>query len=134
LPEVQLGVGTVQDYALAGVNFRIGSGLNSDFGAPRLAPAVSGGYAYQPVQPFVWYVFAGIDGMAKAHDEFLQGNNFSSSFHVDMNPLVGEAQVGAAFVFWGVRLSYTQVFQSQEFHGQKGGVHQFGAIALSARF
>jgi lipid A 3-O-deacylase len=134
LPEVQLGVGTVQDYALAGVNFRIGSGLPSDFGAPRLAPGISGGYAYQPVHPFNWYVFAGVDGQAKAHDEFLQGNNFSSSFHVDMNPLVGEAQFGAALLFWGMRLSYTQVFQSQEFHGQKGGLHQFGAIALSARF
>ena len=134
LPEVQLGAGTLQDYALAGVNFRIGSGLQSDYGAPRLPPGVTGNYAYTPVHPFDWYVFAGGDGIAKAHDVFLQGNNFSSSFHVSMIPVVGGAQFGVAFIWHGVRLSYTQVFQTQEFHGQKDGLHQFGSIALSVRF
>jgi hypothetical protein len=37
-------------------------------------------------------------------------------------------------MFYGVRLTYTQSAQTQEFHGQHGGLHQMGALALSARF
>jgi hypothetical protein len=37
-------------------------------------------------------------------------------------------------IFYGARLTYTQVFQTQEFQHQKGGLHQFGSFALSVRF
>lgn len=134
LPELQGQVGTVEDYVLAGINFRIGQGLNADYGVARLTPGTGGSDAFQPVRRFGWYVFAGVDGQFKAHDELLQGNDFADSLHVTMNPLVGEAQVGAAIIFAGFRLTYTQVIQTQTFHDQHGGPHQFGSLALSARF
>ncbi len=134
LPEVQAQVGTVQDYVLAGVNMRIGQGLTADYGVPRLSPGPSGADVFQPTRPLGWYVFAGIDGQAIAHDEFLQGSDFRTSLHVTMKPLVGEVQGGLAIIYHGVRLSYTQVFQTTTFKGEHGGLHQFGSLALSARF
>ena len=134
LPEAQAQVGTVQDYVLTGVNFRIGQGLNSDFGVARLAPGTTGSDVFQPVRRFGWYAFAGFDGQAWAHNELLQGNDFSSSRHVTEKAVVGDLQIGAAIIYHGVRLSYTQVFQSTTFKGQHGGLHQFGSLALSARF
>ena len=47
---------------------------------------------------------------------------------------VGEAEGGAALLLYGVRLSYTQVFQTHEFVGQRGGLHEFGSLAGSVRF
>ena len=134
LPEAQAQIGTVQDYVLGGVNFRIGQGLNADFGVARLAPGTTGSDVFQPVRPFGWYVFGGLDGRALAHDELLQGNDFSSSRHVTIKPLVGDVQLGAAIIYHGVRLSYTQVFETTTFSGEHGGLHQFGSLALSARF
>jgi hypothetical protein len=134
LPEVQAGLGNVRIYGLAGVNVRLGQGLNSDFGVARLPPGLSGGDAFTPTRPFVWYVFAGVDGQAVGHDVTLNGNTYQSSPSVNLTPWVGEFQAGAAIVAHGVRLTYTQVFQTQEFAHQKGGLHQFGSLALSVRF
>ena len=36
-------------------------------------------------------------------------------------------------MFCGVRLTYTQVFQTSEFNVPEGGPHQFGSLALSVR-
>ena len=47
---------------------------------------------------------------------------------------MGEFQGGLALMFCGMRLTYTQVVQTQEFKYQKGGLHQFGSLALSVRF
>jgi hypothetical protein len=33
-----------------------------------------------------------------------------------------------------MRLTFAYVAQTQEFHGQSGGLHQFGSAALSMRF
>jgi len=53
---------------------------------------------------------------------------------VKITPFVGEMQLGFAMMFHGVRLTYTHVLQTQEFQHQKGGLHQFGSLALSVRF
>lgn len=134
LPGASVGLGTVRVYAEAGAQFRLGSGLGSDFGAPRLRPGPSGGDAFVPVQPFAWYVFGGVSGQAVATDITLNGNTWQDSRSVTLTPLVGEFQAGLAIMAWGMRLSYTQVFQTQEFKHQTGGLHQFGSLALSVRF
>lgn len=135
LPSITGGVGTVRDYAQAGISFRFGQGLASDFGTPRIRPGSSGWDAYTPTQPFVWYVFAGADGQAIARDVFLDGSTFrSNSPHVNKKPFVGEFEAGVGLILYGVRVTYTQVWQTQEFHGQKGGLFNFGSLSLSARF
>lgn len=135
LPAITVGVGTVRDYIQAGFNVRLGQGLSSDFGAPRIRPGLSGSDAYTPTRPLAWYVFAGADGQAVARDVFLDGSTFRArSPSVDKRTFLGEFQVGLAAMFYGVRVTYTQVFQTESFKGQKSGLFNFGSLALSARF
>jgi hypothetical protein len=134
LPALTLGVGDVRDYVQAGVTFRVGQGLGSDFGVPRPRPGLSGGDAYTPTRPFAWYVFAGVDGQAVAYDLLLQSAPFRSGPHVSPTWDVAEGQVGLAVMAFGMRLTLAYVAQTQEFHGQPCGIHQFGSLSLSMRF
>ena len=135
LPALTVGVGNVRDYVQAGASIRIGQGLNSDFGAPRIRPGLSGNDSYTPTRPFVWYAFAGVDGQAIAHDEFLDGSSFRrNTQHVTKKPFVGEFQAGLALMLYGVRLTYTQVWQTNTFNQQKAGLFSFGSFAASVRF
>lgn len=135
LPSIALGVGTVRDYVQAGVSFRLGQGLGSDFGAARIRPGLNGSDAYTPTQLFAWYVFAGASGQGVARNVFLDGSTFrSNSPHVSRRGLVGELQAGAAVMFRGVRISYTHVWQTPEFGRQKSGLFNFGSLAASVRF
>ncbi len=134
LPEITGGAGTVRDYAQAGISFRLGQGLASDFGT-AIQPGMSGSDAYTPTRPFVWYVFAGADGQAIARDEFLDGSTFrSNSPHVTKKPFVGEIEGGLGVMLYGMRVTYTQTWQTQEFRTQRSGLFNFGSVALSARF
>jgi hypothetical protein len=136
LPNVTAGFGLVRNYVQAGVTFRMGQGLDSDFGAPRIAGqgGVEGLDAYTPTRPFVWYVFAGADGQAVGTDVTLTGNNFQSSRSVATKWDVGEMELGAAMIYHGVRISYTQVWQTQQFRTAKSGLFNFGSLAASVRF
>ncbi len=135
LPDFEVGVGNLRIYALGGVRLRIGQGLDSDYGPARMQPwGMTGGDAFTPVRPFNWYFFVGADGQAVAHDLTLNGNTFQSSPHVTPKWDVGELEAGVAVMLRGVRISYTQVFQTETFHGEHGGLHQFGSLAASVRF
>ena len=134
LPALSVGVGTVRDYAQAGFLLRLGQGLDSDFGVPRIQTGFTGGDAYLPTRPFAWYVFAGGNGQAVARDEFLDGSAFQSSRSVGHRGLVGEMEVGAAVMFSGVRITYLQVFQTPEFGNQRSGLFNFGSLSASVRF
>ena len=134
LPSVTVGAGTFRIYAQAGGTVRIGQGLQSDFGAPRIRPGLTGTDAYTPVQPFAWYVFAGVDGQAVAWDETLDGLPFATSRHVTRTPFVGEFQAGVTLIAWGVRITAMQVLQSNEFRGQGNGLFQFTSASVSVKF
>jgi lipid A 3-O-deacylase len=134
LPALTAAVGDVRDYVQAGVTIRLGQGLNSDFGAPRVLPGLSGGDAYVQTIPFAWYVFVGLDGQAVAYDLLLQSNPCRSGPHVNSTWDVGEAQAGFAILAYGMRFSFTYVAQTPEFQGQRGGLHQFGSGAMSVKF
>ena len=135
LPDLTVGLGNLRIFALAGGLFRLGQGLASDYGPPRVFPwGMSGLDAYTPARPLDWYVLIGADGQAIAHDITLDGNTFASSPHVTRTWDVGELEVGVAIMFHGVRLAYTQVFQTEEFHTQHAGFHEFGSITASVRF
>jgi lipid A 3-O-deacylase len=134
LPSVTLGAGTFRIYGQAGGTVRLGQGLQSDFGAPRIRPGLTGTDAYRADRPFVWYVFAGIDGQAVAWDETLDGLPFRATRHVAREPLVGEFQAGFALIAWGMRLTAMQVLQSDEFRTQKNGLFQFSSVSLSVKF
>jgi hypothetical protein len=134
LSALSIGIGDVRDYLQVGGTFRIGQGLDSDFGVPRVRPGLSGGEVYRPTRPFAWYLFAGVDGQAVAYDLLLEAAPFRSGPHVDATWDVAEFQGGAAIMAYGVRLTLAYVAQTQEFEGQRGGIHQFGSASLSVRF
>ncbi len=134
LPSVTVGIGTVRDYVQTGVLLRLGSGLDSDFGPGRIRPGLTGGDAYQETKPLAWYMFGGVDGQAIARDALLDGNLFSQSRYVPKKYLVGEIEAGFGVIWHGVRVTYTQTWQTEEFRGQKGGLFNFGSLAASARF
>jgi hypothetical protein len=134
LASLTAGVGDVRDYLQTGMVLRIGQGLGSDFGAPRVRPGLSGGDAYTPTRPFAWYVFAGADGQAVAYDLLLQSAPFRSGPSVSPVWDVAELQAGVVVMAFGVRFTVAYVAQTEEFHGQGGGIHQFVSASLSLRF
>ena len=135
LPELTAGLGSWRIYAQAGAQLRIGQGLDSDFGAARIRPALTGGDAFNATRPFAWYIFAGADGQAVAWDETLNGDPFTNSRHVSRVPLVGEFQAGlVVMVANSVRVSFTHIWQTHEFYGQYGHMFQFSSAALSVKF
>ncbi|MCQ4159136.1 lipid A deacylase LpxR family protein [Roseomonas sp. GC11] len=133
IPVLAASLGNVQAYGAAGGLFRIGQGLEADFGPPRIRPALAGSHWIQPRQDFGWYVFAGAEGRAVARDIFLDGNSWRDSRSVDKRIFVGDLQAGVAVLWRGMRFAYTQVWRSEEFYGQQG-VQSFGSLSVSFRF
>lgn len=134
LPAAGLGLGTFRIYGQAGATVRLGQGLDMDFGVPRIHPGLTGTDAYLATSGTTWYVFAGIDGQAVAWDETLDGLPFTSSRHVSRLPLVGEGQMGFAVILGGMRITATEVIQSNEFRSQANGTFLFTSVAISFKF
>ncbi len=134
LPDLTASVGNLRIYGQAGVTLRLGQGLDSDYGPPRIRPGLTGGDVFRATRPFAWYFFVGADGQAVAYDVTLNGNLWQDSRSVTVTPMVAEFQGGVALMYDDVRLTYMQVVQTQEYAHQKGGLHQFGSLALSLRF
>ena len=135
LPSLTGALGDVRDYVQGGAVFRIGQGLGSDFGTARIAPGLNGSDAFTQTTPFVWYAFAGADGQAVGYDVTLDGSTFRNntpSVHRIWD--VGEFEGGLAIIFHGVRLTYTQTWQTQEFRGARSGLFNFGSLAASVKF
>lgn len=128
MPHLGATVGNVLTNAAAGGTFRIGSGLDRDFGPPRIRPAVPGS-SYFSEGGFDAYLFAGIEGRAVARDIFLDGNTFRDSQSVDKQNFVGDLQLGVAVMFDKWRVSYTHVTRSPQFHDDDWST--FGSLALS---
>jgi lipid A 3-O-deacylase len=135
LPDITGFVGSEEIYAQAGAVLRLGQGLQDDFGAGKIMPGTTGGDAYNPDSGFAWYAFTGVDGQAVAYNTLLAGNSFSSSGpSVDTKHIVGEFELGLAVIYHGVRVTFSQTWQSHEFTNQQGGWFDYGSVAVSARF
>ncbi|HEY3796716.1 MAG TPA: lipid A deacylase LpxR family protein [Caulobacteraceae bacterium] len=134
LGNVTGAVGDLRDYALAGGSVRIGKGLDSDFGAPRLAPGLSGEDAYLRNRPLAWYAYAGLDGQLVGYDLTLQASPFRSGQAVPIDPVVGEGQIGLVVLYGPARVAFSYVAQTYEFHGQQNGLHEFFSAALATKF
>ena len=120
-------------FAGAGTILRIGDGLDVDFGPPLIRPSLSGLAAVERRSGLAWYAFAGLQGRAVAHDITLDGNTLANSHSVDRKIFVGDAQLGVAVIYRGVRLAVTQIFRTKECDGQRQA-DRFGASSLSANF
>jgi hypothetical protein len=126
-------LGNVFTYANAGFTVRIGRALEKDFGPPRISPSLPGSGYFLGRKGFNWYLFAGVDGRAVARNIFLDGNTFADSHSVDKRFFVGDFQTGLAVQIHHVRVTYTQIFRTEEFKGQRSP-DKFGALSISYLF
>ncbi|WP_417804683.1 lipid A deacylase LpxR family protein [Thalassospira lucentensis] len=135
-PHGSLTLGNAFTNAEVGTMFRMGFDLPADYGPPRIRPSLPGSDFFVPDTegfPVSGYLFAGFAGRYVLRDITLDGNTFTDSNSIDKEPLVGDLQVGVAFIVGQARLTYTHVYRTAEFKAQDGG-DQFGSISLSFRF
>ncbi len=133
IPSIGAELGNVATYAQAGGFLRIGKELRNDFGPARARPALPGSEGFIG-QGFGWYLFFGVSGEAVARNMFLDGNwDGQDVVHVTHRPFVGEGQVGLAFLYRGVRVTWVQVLRTPEFY-ERDRWDQFGSINITFRY
>jgi hypothetical protein len=133
IPQAGVRLGTVFDYAAAGGMLRLGRNLRVDYGPPHID--MNTGAEYLNLERLTagdWgiYAFIGSEVRAVGHNIFLDGNDFKSSASVEKIPVVGDAEVGAAFFWWHLRLAYSLIYRSNEFVHQTGPDH-YGSLNLT---
>lgn len=133
IPHFGGGIGNVFTFVSAGLTVRVGPDLEEDFGPPRMRPSLPGGGYFRSREGFNWYLFAGAEGRAVAHNIFLDGNTFAHSHSVDKRPLVGDLQAGIAVQVSRFRIAYTQIMRTREYRGQDRP-DEFGALSISYQF
>ncbi|MBS1101898.1 lipid A deacylase LpxR family protein [Gluconobacter sp. Dm-62] len=135
LPAISGAAGDYRTYADVATTFRIGQGLDSDFGNSTIGPGLDGTDAFRATRPFAWYFYGGVEGQAVGYDVTLQGSTVRPNApHVDKVWDVGEIHAGVAVMWHGVRLSYSQNWQTAQFQTQKAGLFNYGSLKLSVKF
>lgn len=134
-PDVGATVGNAYTFANTGFNVRFGpSDARWQSTPERIPPAMPGsGFFAKPDEWFSWYLFTGVNGRAVARNIFLDGNTFSESAHVEKKNYVGDFNAGVAATFGRVRVTYTNVYRTKEYDGQKKG-DIFGTLNVGYRF
>jgi lipid A 3-O-deacylase len=123
VPQAGGTVGNVFDYAELGAMLRIGHHLETDYGPVRVRPSLSGTDYFNGShlgEEIGYYIFAGAQGRAVAHNLFLDGNSFRQSPHVRHKTLVADLDAGLT-VFWSdrIRLTLSAERRTREFVGQQ---------------
>ncbi len=140
LPHFGATLGNVMTHAAAGFETRIGYRLPWDFGTSLIQP---GGGVSAPADPndlrlrqdtfLGLHLFAGAEGRAVARNVFLDGNTWEHSPRVPKKPLVADFMAGIGLVLGRAKLTYTHVYRTEEYDGQKGP-QKFGSVNLAVTF
>jgi hypothetical protein len=132
LPSVSLSAGNVLTQAAVGAMFRLGTGLEGDFGPVRIGPSLAGAGPRTLRDRFGGYFFVGGAGRAVAQNIFLDGNTTRRSQSVDRRVLVAEGQGGLVLFYGRYQLAFSAVVRSREFETQRT-TQAFGALSIGAR-
>jgi lipid A 3-O-deacylase len=140
LPRFGVTAGNVLTQAGAGFETRLGLNLPWDFGTSLISP---GGGVSAPADPsdprlrressFGLHLFAGAEGRAVARNIFLDGNTWEHSPSVTKKNFVADLSAGIGLVLGATKLTYTHVYRTEEYDGQKGP-QMFGSVSLSVTF
>ena len=133
IPHFGGSLGNVFTYLAAGFTLRLGSSLKDYFGPPRIRPSLPGSGYFSKEGFFNWYLFAGTEGRVIAQNIFLDGNTFTGSHSVDKRTWVGDLQAGLSVQVYRFRVTYTQIFRTEEYSGQNTA-DEFGSLSLSYLF
>lgn len=133
-PNLGITVGNIHTNLHAGLTLRIGQDLDNDYGPPRIAPSLAGAGYFTPRDRFSWYVFAGIEGRAVAHNIFLDGSLFRDDDpSVSSNTFVTDVQAGLVVQVLQTQIAFTYVDRAEEFKEQTSP-QRFGAVSISRKF
>lgn len=138
LPRFGVSAGNVLTQANAGAEFRIGWNLPSDFGTSLINPGGGVGSPVDDNDPRLrdaigFHLFFGAEGRAVARNIFLDGNTWRDSHHVDKKYFVGDLVGGMALLYGDFKITYSQVYRTEEYDGQDGG-QTFGSLSLNYVF
>ncbi len=132
-PHISGAVGNVYTFTGGGVTVRFGSDLPNDYGAPRLNYGLPSAGVLSPMKSIGWYVFAGVEGRAVAHNIFLDGNTFVDSRQVEREVLISDLQLGLVFDWPKTRISYSHIYRSKEFKTQADR-HGFATLSFTFKY
>jgi hypothetical protein len=141
VPHLGASLGTVMTMARVGGIVRAGQYM-SGFGPDGIEP---GGAMLKNTreqnesderEPYEWFVFAGADGRAVAHNIFLDGSLFRDGPSVESKPFVYDLSAGFSVRFNLIRLSVTRILRSEEFTSATGGggTQQFYSLNIGVEF
>ncbi len=135
MPSIGTNLGNIFTDASAGVTFRLGYDLKSDYGVSKITPGFSGSEFFRPsTKSLTWYLFSSFEFKAVKRNIFLDGNTNKQSRRVRKEKGVGMMHFGFAINYDDWRLSYSQVYMTQEYDPQPGGGDKYGIITASRRF
>jgi hypothetical protein len=125
-------VGNVLAYVDAGAIWRFGSVLPDDLPATHvsLGPSRDG---YRGTRQAGWYVWAGGEARAVAHNIFLDGNTGRGGPSVKRKVGGYDLELGVALVWPTMRVSFMLVERGREFEGQRAP-DRFGQLAISVPY
>jgi hypothetical protein len=124
--------GNIRTYGDIGFTVIYGSASDSWQDVPiHMQPAISG--MGDKSNQWRWSLFSGVEGKAVAHDIFLDGNTFATSYSVDKKPFVADLSIGAAITKNRLKISYTTTYRTREFETQR---HPdiFGSVGFAIKF
>jgi len=133
LPFTGFTLGSSQRRVSTGFTFRLGSGLNTDYGPPLIHPKEGTASYFKPNQSFYWYLFVGAQGEYVDYNIFLDGNRDGDSHSVDREEWLGNVQAGAVMGAGNWRVAVTNLFVTREFATQEQS-DEYGSISVSYRF
>ncbi len=131
-PSAGVSLGTLRTEARVGLTARIGYRIDSDYGPPRVRPALAGAEHFRG-GGWSWSFFVGVQARAVGRNLFLDGNTYEDSASVDKEPLVGDVQAGFTVSAGDWRMAYTYVTRTEEFKTEEDP-QDFGALSVSWRF
>lgn len=131
-------VGNVKTALNAGAEFRFGVWIPQDFGSDVIRPGagISAPLVNNMAQQSgVWgiHAFAGTQIQYVARDIFLDGNTWKSSHSVEKIPLVGDLSIGMALNYNHFKLTYRQLYRTEQFENQFNG-QIIGSMTLTWSF
>ena len=140
LPHFGATAGNVLTQAAAGFETRLGYNLPWDFGTSLIQPGGGVSAPADPDDPRLRrdtyagvHLFFGAEGRAVGRNVFLDGNTWERSPHVPKKVFVGDLMGGVGLVLGRTKITYTHVYRTEEYYGQKGP-QVFGSVSLAVTF
>lgn len=130
-PNFVLGLGNANIYADFALRFRIGWGLNNDFGISSVRNKI---FANKISDDFSLYLLGGVKQKIVGRNIFIQGNTLNGmKTDLKLENFVLEYEAGIAFGWKHFAISYLFIHRQKEFKTQPLN-HNYGSIRLEFNF